>query len=114
PSLYIVGAGGFRAGAVPSLAARFPVDVVAGPHRLGEVVATVPLDVELVARLRQGAAFDAGDVLVLLKGSRIAASTPKLRGRVSVPAGRSATVTVAGTRYRVFVAPSLPRVRAAR
>jgi diguanylate cyclase (GGDEF)-like protein len=108
PSLYVVGADGLRAGAVPRLAARFPVDVVAGTHRLGEVVATVTLDAGLVARLRRGAAFDSGDVLVLLEGSRIAASVPPLRGQVAVAGGRSATVRVGGTRYRAFVAPALP------
>jgi diguanylate cyclase (GGDEF)-like protein len=99
---------------VPHLAARFPVDVVTGAHRLGEVVATIPLDAGLVARLREAAALGSGDVLALLQGSRILASTPPITGRVTVPAGRSATVSVGGTRYRAFVAPGLPRVPAAR
>jgi diguanylate cyclase (GGDEF)-like protein len=114
PSLYVVGARGLHVGTVPRLAARFPVDVVAGTRRLGEVVATIPLDTGLVARLRQGAAFDSGDVLVLLEGSRILASMPPLRGRVAVPPGRSATVRVEGTRYRAFAAPAFPRVPAVR
>ena len=114
PSLYVEGAGGLEAGTVPHLAARFPVDVVAGTHRLGEVVATVPLDSALVASLRRGAAVDSGDVLVLLQGSRILASMPSLSGRVTIPAGRSSTVSLGGTRYRAFVAPGLPRVPAAR
>jgi diguanylate cyclase (GGDEF)-like protein len=114
PSLYVVGVDGLHVGTVPRLAARFPVDVVAGTHRLGEVVATIPLDSGLVTGLRQRAAFASGDVLVLLEGSRIAASMPPLHGQVSVPAGRSATVLVGGTGYRAFVAPALPRVPAAR
>ncbi|HEY2208104.1 MAG TPA: diguanylate cyclase [Gaiellaceae bacterium] len=114
PSLYVEGTGGLHAGAVPHLAARFPVDVVTGAHRLGEVVATIPLDAGLVGRLRRGVAFDSGDVLVLLQGSQILASMPRLTGRVTVPAGRSATISVDGTRYRAFVAPGLPRVPAAR
>lgn len=112
PSLYVVGASGLRAGAVPRHAARFPVDVVTGTHRLGEVVATIPLDGSLVERLRLGAAFDSGDVLVLLEGTRIVAASPFVSGRVPVAAGRSATVSVGGTRYRTFVAPGLPRVGA--
>ncbi len=110
PSLYVVGARGLRVGSAPRLAARFPVDVVSGAHRLGEVVATVPLDGGLVDRLRRGAAFASGDVLVLLEGSRIAASSPELRGQVPVEGGRSATLSVGDTRYRAFVAPALPRV----
>ena len=114
PSLYVVGTGGLRAGSAPRLAARFPVDVVTGAQRLGEVVATVPLDAGLVARLRRGAAFGSGDVLVLLEGSRIVASFPPLHGDVPLAAGRSATVRVGGTPYRAFVAPALPRAPTAR
>ena len=112
PSLYVVGARGLRAGAAPRRAARFPVDVVTGTRRLGEVVATIPLDGSLVARLRRDAAFDSGDVLVLLEGTRIVSASPFVSGRVPVAAGRSATISVGGTRYRTFVAPALPRVGA--
>jgi diguanylate cyclase (GGDEF)-like protein len=113
-SLYVVGRSGLRVGFPVSLAARFPVDVVTGTRRVGEVVATLPLDSRLVELLRRGAAFDSGDVLVLLEGTLIVASSPSLSGRVAVAAGRSATAYVADTRYRAFVAPSLPRVPAAR
>jgi diguanylate cyclase (GGDEF)-like protein len=113
-SLYVVGAGALRAGSEPILAARYPVDVVAGTKRLGEVVGTVPLDSGLIGRLRRGAAFASGDVLVLLEGTRIAASAPLLRGHVPLAAGRGTTVSVSGTRYRGFVAPPLPGVPSAR
>lgn len=114
PSLYVVGTGGLRTGSSPPLAARLPVDVVTGTRLLGEVVATVPLDGRLVERLRRSAALESGDVLVLLEGARIVASSPSLRGYVDVTAGRSATVRVAGTRYRALAAPALPGVPAAR
>jgi len=114
PSLYVVGTGGLRVGSAPALAARLPVDVVAGTHRLGEVVATIPLDRNLVDSLRSGAAFTSGDVLALLQGPRIVASSPSLRGQVPVPAGQSATVRVGETRYRAFAAPALQRAPAAR
>jgi diguanylate cyclase (GGDEF)-like protein len=110
PSLYVAGADGLRAGSVPHRAARFPVDVVTGTHRLGQVVATIPLDGRLVAHLRHEAAFDSGDVLVLLEGTRIVTASPLVSGDVPVAAGRSATVRVGGTRYRTFVAPALPSV----
>jgi diguanylate cyclase (GGDEF)-like protein len=109
PSLYVVGNGGVRAGNPPRLAARMPVDVVAGTKRLGRVVATVPLDDVLLARLREGAALDTGDVLVLVDGTRIIAASPALRGQIAVPAGRSATIGVAGTRYRALAASTLPQ-----
>jgi diguanylate cyclase (GGDEF)-like protein len=114
PSLYVLGAGGLRVGAPPRLALRLPVGVVAGAKRLGEVVATIPLDGALVGRLRRGAVLDSGDVLVLLEGTRIAAASSPLRGHVPVATGRSATVEVAGTRYRAFAAPALPGVPSAR
>jgi diguanylate cyclase (GGDEF)-like protein len=107
PSLYVVGAGGLRVGSSPRLAVRLPVDVVTGTKRLGEVVATVPLDSRLVERLRRGATFDSGDVLVLLEGTRITASSPSLGGDVAVPPGRTVTVKVAGTRYRALASPAL-------
>jgi diguanylate cyclase (GGDEF)-like protein len=113
-SLYVIGSGGLLVGAPQRLAARLPVDVIAGSHRLSVVVATVPLDLRLVRHLRSGAAFAAGDVLVLLEGTRIVASVPPLDGRVGVAAERSATVNVAGTRYRTFAAPALPGLTAVR
>jgi diguanylate cyclase (GGDEF)-like protein len=114
PSLYVVGAGGLRVGSPPPLAARLPVDVVAGTRRLGAVVATVPFDVRLVERLRRGAAFDSGDVLVLLAGTRIVAAAPSLHGDVAAIAGRSTTVRVGRMRYRALAAPALPEVPTAR
>ena len=114
PSLHVVGTGGLRVGSSPRFAARLPVDVVAGAHRLGEVVATIPLDRSLVGSLQRGAAFASGDVLALLEGSRIVASFPSLRGQVPVAAGQSATVSLGNTRYRAFVAPALQRAPAAR
>ena len=113
-SLYVIGTHGLRAGAPPRLAARLPVDVVAGTRRLGEVVAMVPLDVGLLDTLRRGAAFDSGDVLVLLEGTHIVASAPALHGQVAVGPERSEMVRVAGTRYRALAAPVLPEVPAAR
>ena len=114
PSFYVVGARGLRVGAAPRLAARLPVDVVAGARRLGEVVATIPLCTTLVERLRRDAVLDSGDVLVLLEGAQIAASSPSLHGHVPVAVGRSATVRLAGTQYRAFDAPALPGTPTAR
>jgi diguanylate cyclase (GGDEF)-like protein len=108
PTLYVVGADGLRAGIVPALAARLPVDVVAGSRRLGEVVATVPVNPRFAKSLRAGAAFGSADVLALLAGTRIVASSPALHGNVEVAAGRSATVGLAGRRYRALAGPSLP------
>jgi diguanylate cyclase (GGDEF)-like protein len=113
-SVYVHGRSGFRVGSLPSLAARMPVHVLTGTKRLGEVVATIPLDRELVESLRREAAFDSGDVLVLLDGNGIAASSPSLRGRVALAGGRSGTVEVAGASYRAFVAPALSGAPAVR
>jgi diguanylate cyclase (GGDEF)-like protein len=113
-SLYVVGPGGLRVGSAHGFAAHLPVDVVTRKQRLGEVVAKVALDRGFVERLRRLAALGAGDVLVLLDGTRIAASVPSLRGEVPVATGRSATVRVSGTRYRAFVAPPLPQAASVR
>ena len=108
PSLYVVAAGGQRTGIVAPLATRVPVDVVTGSRRLGEVVATVPVNGRLVESLRVSGAFDPTDVLVALEGTRIVASAPALSGQVAVSAGRSKTVGVAGRRYRTLAGPALP------
>ena len=108
PSLYVVGSGGLRTGTVPPLSTRLPVDVVSGSRRLGEVVATLPVDGRLVERLRRGAAFDSSDILVALDETRIVASAPSLRGQVPVESGQSEMVGVAGKRYRTLAGPALP------
>jgi diguanylate cyclase (GGDEF)-like protein len=109
PSLYVIGSG-LHVGTVAPLSARLPVDVFAGTRRLGAVVATIRLDDRFVERVRSGAAFDSGDVLVLLDGTRIAASSPSVHGDIGVESGRSAPVEVGGNRYRAFAAPALPGV----
>jgi len=114
PSLYVVGPRGLRAGRPPHLAAQLPINVVTGTRRLGKVIATVPLDSGLAARLRQRAAFDSADILGLLEGSRIAASSPPLHGRVGVNATQGSTVRVAGLRYRALATPGLPGLAEAR
>jgi diguanylate cyclase (GGDEF)-like protein len=110
PSLYVADSGGLHFGSPPALAARVPVDVVTGSRRLGEVVATVPVDGRLVESLRRGAGLDSTDVLAALEGTRIVAATFSLHGAVAVGAGRSATVRVEGKRYRTLAGPALPGV----
>jgi diguanylate cyclase (GGDEF)-like protein len=114
PTLYVVGPRGLRAGRPVGLAVRLPVGVVTGTHRLGEVVATVPLDLGLVGLLRQDAGFDSTDVVVLLAGSRIVASSPPLHGQVGVNATEDSTVSLAGVRYRGLATPGLPGLSSAR
>jgi diguanylate cyclase (GGDEF)-like protein len=118
PSLYVVGPRGLRAGGSPQIAARLPVDVVTRTHRLGEVVATVPLDVDLMERLHRGAAFDSTDVLVLLEDTRIVAASSSgpygSYGHIEVNAARDETVSLGGVRYRALAAPVLPGVSGAR
>jgi diguanylate cyclase (GGDEF)-like protein len=114
PSLYVVGRHGLHAGRPPGLAGRLPVDVVTGTHRLGQVVATVPLDLGLVARLHRDAAFDSTDTLVMLEGGRIVASSPMLQGRIGVNASRESTVHLDGVRYRALATPGLPGLAGAR
>ena len=114
PTLYVVGPRGLRAGRPVGLAARLPVGVVTGTHRLGEVVATVAIDPGLVGRLRRNAGFDSTDVVVLLAGSRIVASSPPLQGQVGVNATEDSTVSLAGVRYRALATPGLPGLSGAR
>ena len=95
-SLYVVGTGGLRAGSAPRLAARFPVDVVTGTKRLGEVVATIPLDGRLVERLRRGVGLRLRRRYRPARRDAHRCFVPPLRGQVALAAGRSATVRVGG------------------
>jgi diguanylate cyclase (GGDEF)-like protein len=114
PSLYVVGPHGLRVGRPLRLAARLPVGVVSGTRRLGEVIGTVPLGLGLVGRLRRDAAFDSTDALVVLEGSRIVASSPRLQGTVRVSATQGSTVRLAGVPYRALGTPGLPGLTEAR
>jgi diguanylate cyclase (GGDEF)-like protein len=107
PNLRIEGAGGFEVGRKQELAAERQVAVLGPGGLLGVVIAAVPLDERLLARLRALSGLEAGDELVLLRGGRVVAGPPRLRGPVDARAGAPSTVEIDGERYRALVANTL-------
>ncbi len=114
PNLSVEGTDGFRVGRRPQTAAVRQVAVV-GPKgsTQGAVIASVPLDGALVRRLENRSGLQKKDNVILVEGGRIVAGPPGVRGPFSVLTGKTRTVPIAGTRYRVLVADTLERRRAA-
>jgi PAS domain S-box-containing protein len=99
------------AGRLEPLALPRSVDVVAGDRRIGRIVASLPLDDELLARLEREAALSAGDRLAIVRGGRIVAGPPGWRTALDVPRGRAEDVHVAATSYRAVSTAVFPASR---
>ena len=98
---------GLRVGAHVPLAATRQVAVVAPAGQRGIVIASVPLNGALVHRLELRSGLEEDDHVVLLDDRRIIAGPLDISGRLTTPPGRTATVTVGGTRYRAVAAGTL-------
>ncbi len=104
--LYVLPAGSaLHVGPRPGLAAERRVSVAVRGHVVGTVVGYVPLGEPLVEALRARSGLASPDALVLLEGSRIVASAPRVVGAVSLAPGRTKTIRVSDVRYRALVAP---------
>jgi diguanylate cyclase (GGDEF)-like protein len=103
-----VDAGSFHVGRVDPTAATRQVAVV-GTHGVrGAVVAAVPLDQRLVARLEGRSGLDADDHVILIEDRRVVAGpTDTLGGRFDELPGKTHTLRFAGTRYRALIAETL-------
>jgi diguanylate cyclase (GGDEF)-like protein len=107
----VVGKRGFRVGAAPAVpAAKRQADVVTSRGLVGSVIAFVPYDSSLTARLRRSSGLIGDDALVVLNRTRIVASTPPVYGLLTTKPGLATTATVGGIRYRVLEAGSLDTV----
>ena len=106
PHLTVV-AGDLRVGPHVPLAATRQVAVVGPAGSRGVVIASVPLNGALVHRLELRSGLEEGDHVVLLDDRKIIAGPAGVTGRLSTTAGRTATVTLAGTRYRAVAAGTL-------
>ncbi len=106
PRLTVV-AGDLRVGTRVPLAATRQVAVVGPAGSRGLVIASVPLNGGLVHRLELRSGLGESGHVVLLKDGRIVAGPRGISGRLTTPAGRTATVRLAGTRYRAVAAGTL-------
>jgi diguanylate cyclase (GGDEF)-like protein len=107
PHLSVEAGGGFRVGRPDPMAATRQVAVVGPAGAQGAIVASVPLDRALVRRLEARSGLESDDHVVLLGEGRITAGPPGVQGRFDVLSGKTRTVSLDGTRYRVLVAGTL-------
>ena len=106
PRLTVV-SGDLRVGGRFPLAATREVAVVGRGGSRGLVIASVPLTAGLVHRLELRSGLDPSDHVVLLDDRRVIAGPPGVSGVLTAPAGRTATVTLGGERYRAVAAGTL-------
>jgi diguanylate cyclase (GGDEF)-like protein len=107
PHLAAEAPGGFRVGPADSMAATREVAVVGSAGARGTVVASVPLDRALVRSLEARSGLESDDHVVLLEDGDIVVGPPGVHGRLAVLTGKTHTVSLDGTRYRVLVAGTL-------
>jgi diguanylate cyclase (GGDEF)-like protein len=107
PHLAAEAPGGFRVGPADSMAATREVAVVGSAGARGTVVASVPLDRALVRSLEARSGLESDDHVVLLEDGSIVVGPPGVHGRLDVLTGKTHTVSLGGTRYRVLVAGTL-------
>lgn len=102
-----VATGRIRIGHVPAQAVRREADVVTTHGLAGIVTVSVAVDSHLADLLRAQSGLTDGDVLAVLDGGQVTASSPRITGTVPLTSGSVATVSVGHVRYRALVAPAL-------
>ena len=110
PHLRVEAPDAFRVGPRGTAGAERRVSVVSPRPpgaEIGQVIAAVPFDSELVGRLRARSGLDPDDAVALVSGGTIVAApadAPELRGRLDVGTGDTETAEIGGVAYRVLVA----------
>jgi diguanylate cyclase (GGDEF)-like protein len=106
--LSVQGTEGFRVGRVAPSAATRQIAVVGPGGAHGAVIASVPLDRTLVARLEARSGLDSDEHVILIEDRQIVAGPSKTIGiRVDALPGKTHTARLAGTRYRMLLADTL-------
>jgi diguanylate cyclase (GGDEF)-like protein len=106
--LSVQGTDGFRVGKVAPSAATRQIAVVGPGGAHGAVIASVPLDRTLVARLEARSGLDSDEHVILIEDRQIVAGPSKTIGiRVDALPGKTHTARLAGTRYRMLLADTL-------
>ena len=106
--IYVLAAGNaFHVGPPPRLAGQRLAQVLTTVGLVGTVYGYVPLDQHLVDTVRQRSGLAPSDVLAIVHGTTIVASSPDVHGKVLLASGRTKTIKVSGIRYRALVASTL-------
>lgn len=103
-NLALLGRDGLRVGRLPAVSGRRSVAVVGPGGSLGQVIAAVPLDRELVRRLEFRSGLDASYRLALVHRGRIVAGDAGVGGGLAVAPGHTTKPVISGDRYRALAA----------
>jgi diguanylate cyclase (GGDEF)-like protein len=107
PELAVEAPGGFRVGEHQQTAAARQVSVVGPGGARGTVIASVPFDRALVNRLEARSGLERADHVLLVEDGLIVAGPDGIGGRVDLRSGKTRTISLGGTKYRVLVAGTL-------
>jgi diguanylate cyclase (GGDEF)-like protein len=107
PELAVEAPGGFRVGKRYRTAATRQVGIVGPGGANGVVIASVPFDRALVNRLEARSGLERSDHVLLVEDGQIVAGPRSVGGRVDLRSGKTRTVSLGGTKYRVLVAGTL-------
>ena len=94
--------GTLLAGSLERLSISRSVDVIENGRALGRVVATLPLDAALLARLERQPSVTSGDRLAIVQAGRIVRGPPRWRGSIELPRDRATNVRLADVSYRAL------------
>ena len=106
PNLRLDAAHGLRLGTIAQPAVERAVTVRGRRGRLGRVVAGLPLDNQLAARVRRSAGVDPGSQVAFVRAGRITAGSGALRGSVRAPNDPN-KVDVGGREFRALASEPL-------
>jgi diguanylate cyclase (GGDEF)-like protein len=90
------------------LAAERPVDVMRDGHRLGRIVASLPIDGRLTDELERHSGLDGQHQLLFLAGGHVVAGDPDVTGSVDIASGRPLTGSLGSKRFRILASKPLP------
>jgi diguanylate cyclase (GGDEF)-like protein len=107
PQLAVEAPGGFHVGKRDPRAATRQIAVVGPGGTQGAVVASVPLDQALAGRLEARSGLESADHVLVVEDGRIVAGPPGVAGHFDLASGKTHTVSLGGTKYRVLVAGTL-------
>ena len=107
PELSVMAPGGFHVGHTDPNSATRQVSVVGSDGARGAVIASVPLDRELVRRLEKLSGLEPEDHVIVVERGRVVAGPEGLSGPLELEGGKTATVSLAGTKYRAVAAGTL-------
>jgi two-component system, cell cycle response regulator len=107
PELSVMAPGGFHVGHTDPNSATRQVSVVGSDGARGAVIASVPLDRELVRRLEKLSGLEPEDHVIVVERGRVVAGHEGLSGPLELEGGKTATVSLAGTKYRAVAAGTL-------